>query len=217
MFTTRPGPAIYESRFSGLIFAISLAFETVQLALVATTRLRLPQALAVGDETGEEANPRKTKFSRTEKVFAVAYWGVLAVSGLVCAIAYRFPPHKGDCIATNVLIFTTALVGSYLVIFRPETGSSLLRHARLPIGLGVDPTGVEFDEGAAEPGDAATGDSEPVLPKANRRYIDRRLPKPVKVIGRWFNRLLKLVHGFMSILFIAGGIQLALSYNFDNP
>jgi hypothetical protein len=42
-------------------------------------------------------------------------------------------------------------------------------------------------------------------------------PWRLLIVAKWLNRFLKLVHAATSILFIAGGIQLAMSYNFENP
>lgn len=133
------------------------------------------------------------------------YWSTLTLSGFMCAVCYSFTP-KPDVIAIQFLVFFAGLTGLGVIVVsnseeasRQNGSGSQGRHLEsvddtnksyTTARVLSDPT-VDFDTG-----------------RASRFFLS---------FWRIFNRFLKVVHWAMSVMFIAGGITLALSYRFENP
>jgi hypothetical protein len=115
------------------------------------------------------------------------------VSGLACTIAYGFTP-KPDAVGIQVLIFLTGLFGLLILIWVPYVPNTNAKQS-----------GVTHYETVA---------NTPSI--TNQQGIPRKR-KCFYVTGRYLNRFLKLIHTIFSILFIVGGVNLAITYKYRNP
>jgi hypothetical protein len=121
------------------------------------------------------------------------YWIVLTVSGFACTIAYGFTP-KPDAVGIQVLIFLTGLFGLLILILVPHVPN-----------INTEQSGVTHYEAAAN---TPSNSKQQGIPKKRKCFY---------ATGRYLNRFLKLIHTILSILFIIGGVNLAMTYKYQNP
>jgi hypothetical protein len=193
-YVNRPGPSEYYSHFSGLFFAAALAFEAIQL-------------LVLSQYTPVERSSRIIRL-----VYLIArfsYWTILAVSGLICAVAYG-QTAKPDCASLQILIFLTSLVGVLCLVRNQRAGILEVSHGHSQDGdisrILSDNDGQDMVVGSSQMHDSSA--------KASQNSWWRRC---CTITGKTLNRILMFCHFVISILFIVGAINLAKSYEFSNP
>lgn len=180
---------MYYSHFTGLYFSSCLIFQTIQNLLLVSGRTRTFRALWY-------------------LCCSYIYWTTLAVSGFMCAVAYSMTP-KPDVVAIQSLIFLNGLTGV----------SSLIALHRIHARRGLNQGNMELSSENITTGPAVTNNKLPghtgKIPTSSHQ--GSRGVRNFYCICKIFNRFLKVVHWVMSILFIAGAIQLGLTYSFTNP
>ena len=141
---------------------------------------------------------RKRLTRRCCSVSAYLYWIILTLSGFICLVTYSIIPLKDERIATQLFAFILGIIG---ILALSGRWPHILSKGESPV--------------------TRTRSAEVVLGDD----VDQQIKQPVKPRGlRWLlafvrglDRLLRVVHALLAILFMAGGISLALTYRYDNP
>lgn len=197
-FVNRPGPTTYYSHFCALFLAACLAFEATQLSLL----------LSRQDQRSK---------SRLQRWSSLVYWSIVTASGFGCLIAYGFTP-KGDAVAVEVLAFVVGLCALYLCLGRRKLAKVAGQTAPT-----VDQTDNEQMIGSHQVRPNRV--YKTLISRTYHRFrlppkqgqTESRLKHTLGVVAVHFNRFLRVIHAFFSILFLVGAISLAMTYKFDNP
>jgi len=120
------------------------------------------------------------------------------VSGLVCLVAYSVIPLKDERIALQLFVFLLGAIGI------------LALSERWP---GILSGGLRSDTKLPSP-DTLLSESVDQNPTRPRIHTGRRW---LLVLLLGANRFLRVIHALFAIMFMAGGISLALTYRHDNP
>ena len=208
-YIRRPGPKEYYSHFAGIYFSSCLIFQTIQFFLLATINTR--------------------SFCKQWYLgFSYIYWITIAVSGFVCGVAYAFTP-KPDVTAIEWITFFSAFLGvAYLSLLHRKHTRRGAFHEHPPFEAGglqseddarIIGTIIHEPPGYADnPSSSQAGQfSEMEMPRSWQRLNRGKRSRFCFGFLRAFNRFLKIIHWAFSVLFIVGGITLALNYRFSNP
>lgn len=145
------------------------------------------------------------------------YWIAIALSGLVCGVAYTFTP-KPDVVVIELLGFfsaSTAVMCLFSMQRSQSTEYSLLRHA----GRELDFLRRNTRKNGTNTQENLPFDDSGSIPGGRSGWVQngRRCSGIFFISLKILNRILKGLHWISSILFIVGAIGLALSYRFSNP
>lgn len=196
---------MYYSHFTGLYFSACLLFQTIQNFLLVSGRTR---------------TFRKSWYLGC----TYTYWTTLALSGFICGISYSFTP-KPDVTAIHFFIFLNGLTGVASLFLRRACakGSPVQGHVEDTRVISSEVEATNYTMAPRKPSENIDG------PEISLSGIDPTLRRPASMrqpnrVSRYClsfwkvsNRFLKSVHWAMSVLFIAGAINLALAYRFTNP
>lgn len=149
------------------------------------------------------------------------YWITLTLSGFMCAVCYSFTP-KPDVIAIQFFIFFAGLtvVGFLFVLHRKHSKDGPSQRGLIFEGRQLESeenTNKPYTTSQAFPELTVGSDTSHEQPRLGRQKHRSRASRCCSSFWRIFNRFLKVIHWGMSVMFIAGGITLALSYRFINP
>jgi hypothetical protein len=128
-----------------------------------------------------------------QKIGSLLYWTILTASGLACTIAYGFTP-KPDVVSIQVLILLSGLAGLWILI----NAHNVTKYNTKQLGMA--------------PYEAVTNTPESL----KQRAVSKKR-KFFYAAGRYLNRVLKSIHAVLSILFIIGAVNLAMTYRYQNP